>query len=87
MTRNKNRTLLFHLLVNCIYAILALQILFSKDEYTFSFSNILLIDLCNSSANCRFLITSLLRVDLTHAAKVSYPALEAASPQDFLSNI
>ena len=30
----------------------ASQILFLKDEYTFPFSNFLIIGLCNSSANC-----------------------------------
>ena len=71
MTHNKNPNLLLNLIINCISARPAPQILSLKGEYTFRFSNFLIIDLCNSSANCRFAVTSLLTVDSTHVAKVS----------------
>ena len=48
-----------------------------KDEFTFYFSNVLIISLCNSSANCRFPKISLLIAD--------YFARVTASPENFLS--
>ena len=48
---NKKRTLLLNLLISCLSARSALQMLSTKDECTIRFSNILMIGLCNSSAN------------------------------------
>ena len=51
MTHNKNLILLLSLLISYISARPATQILCILDECTFLFSNILVIGLCNSSAN------------------------------------
>ena len=51
ITHNKKRIPLLNLLINCISAGLAPQILSMKDECTFLFLNLLIIGLCNSSAN------------------------------------
>ena len=51
ITHNKRRIPISNLLINCISATSAQQILCIKDEYTFLFSNFLKIGLCNSSAN------------------------------------
>ena len=48
------------LLMNCISARSAPQILSLKDEYTFLFSNFLIIGLCNFSTNCWFYLISFL---------------------------
>ena len=53
IVHNKKRILLLNLLINCISARSASQILCIKVHYTFRFSNFLIIALCNSSANCR----------------------------------
>ena len=58
---NKNQTSLLNLLINCISTRSAPQITLSlKDEYTFRFSDFLIIGLCNSSANSWFGITQFL---------------------------
>ena len=58
---NKNLNALLNLLVNCISTRSASQILSRKGEFTFRFLNVLIIGLCNSSADslvqiCSFLI-------------------------------
>ena len=60
ITHNKKRIPLLNLLIYCISARSAPQILFIKDECTFLFLNFLIIDLCNSSANSLFDIFSFL---------------------------
>ena len=61
------------------------QILSVKDKCTFRYSNFVIIDLCNYSANSWFEIISLLtplpEVDFSHVAKVS----DYASKVSFLS--
>ena len=57
---NKKRIPLLHLLINCISARSATQILSIKDECAFLFPNFPLIGLCNSSANFLFGIFSFL---------------------------
>ena len=52
-THNKERIPLLYLLISCISARPESQVLSIKNECTFRFSNFLLTDLCNSSANCR----------------------------------
>ena len=52
ITHNKNRGLLLHLLINWIFSRSPPQMLSLKEECTSDFSNVLIIDLCNSSANC-----------------------------------
>ena len=54
LTHNKDRNLLLNLLINCILARSALQILSVKGEYPFHFVNFLIIGLYNSSANSSF---------------------------------
>ena len=54
ITHNKNLNPLLNLLINCILARSAPQILFMKSECNFLFSNILIIGLFNSYANCWF---------------------------------
>ena len=51
MTHNKNLNILLNLLINCISAKSAPQILSIKGECTFLLSFFLIIGLCNSSAN------------------------------------
>ena len=53
MTIIKNEFLYHILLINCISGRSAPQVLSVKDVYTFCFSSFLIIDLCNSAANCR----------------------------------
>ena len=63
------------------------QILSLKDEYTFHFSNFLIIGLCNCFANCWFEIFSFLTplpANLLRIAKVSDCACLA---EEFLSRI
>ena len=69
MGHNKNRNPLFYLLISCISARSAPQVLSLKDEYTFRFSNFLVIGLCNSSANCCSDIISPLIANLFCVAK------------------
>ena len=52
MAHNKNQNLFLYSLINCISARSPPQILFLKDEHTLRFSNILINDWRNSSANC-----------------------------------
>ena len=59
---DKNLNPLLKLLINCIPARSALQILSIKDECTFLFSNFLIIGLCNSSANSLLEKNSILNV-------------------------
>ena len=42
---------LLNVLINCISARSAPQIMSTKDKYTFRFLNLLITDLCNSSAD------------------------------------
>ena len=53
ITHNKNLNPLLNLLINCISARSALQILSIKVQCTFLFLNFLIIGSCNSSANYR----------------------------------
>ena len=52
MTHNKNQNFLLYLLINCISARSAHQILSLKDEYTSRFPNFLIIGLYNYSPIC-----------------------------------
>ena len=85
MKYNKNRNPLLNLLINCIPARSVPQILPIKDYCNFSFSNVVIIGLCNLSVNCWFGIFSLLTADLSLAAKVSDRARVTALPEEFLS--
>ena len=58
----------------------------TKDEYTFLFLNVLIIDLCNSPANILFEIFSFLISDFDRLAKVFNRVNIATPPEDFLSN-
>ena len=63
ITHNKKRNSLLNLLINGISARSLPQILSIKGEYTFQFSNFLIIGLCNSSAKSKglwFIIFSFL---------------------------
>ena len=60
ITHNNNLNPLLNLLINCISARSAPQILCIKGECTFLFLNFLIIGLCNSSANTLFEIFSFL---------------------------
>ena len=61
ITHNKYKNPLLNLLINCISAKSAPQILSIKYEYTFRFSNFLIIGLCYFSTICVFSkITSVL---------------------------
>ena len=60
ITHNKNLNPLLSLLINCISAKSAPQILSIKGECTFHFLNSRIIRLFNSSANCWFDIFSFL---------------------------
>ena len=74
VTHNKKRNPFLNILINCISEGTAPQILSIKDERTFNFSDFLIICFCNSSANPRFDMISLLIVspaDLFRIAKVS----------------
>ena len=53
MTIIKNEFLYYILLINCISGRSAPHVLSVKDVYTFCFSSFLIINLCNSAANCR----------------------------------
>ena len=59
-THNKNLNSLLNLLINCISARSAPQILSIKVECTFLFLNFLIIGLCNSYANSLLEIISFL---------------------------
>ena len=67
MTHNTNLIPLLRLLVNCISARSAPQILTLNDEYAFLFLNFLIIGLCNSSANCSFCLILLILTPLPEA--------------------
>ena len=84
ISHNKNLNPLLSLLINCISARSATQILSIKVECTFLFLNFLIIGLCNSSANSLFEIFSFLIADLFRVAKVSDRASVAAQPKIFL---
>ena len=60
ITHNKHLNPLPNLLMNCISAKYALQILLIKGECTFLLLNILIIGFCNSSANSLLEIFSFL---------------------------
>ena len=51
ITHNKKRIPLINFLIDGMSVRSAPQMLFIKDECTFRFSNLLIIDSCNSSAN------------------------------------
>ena len=85
MPHNKNRNLLLDLLINCISARPAPQILYLNDEYAFRFLVYFqIIGLCNFFANCWFDIISLLLADLCRVAKISNRARVTAPPEDFI---
>ena len=54
ITHNKNLNPLLNLLINCISAKSALQVLFIKSDCSFLFLNLFIIGLCNSLANALF---------------------------------
>ena len=84
ISHNKNLNPLLSLLINCISARSAAQILSIKVECTFLFLNFLIIGLRNSSANSLFEIFSFLIADLFRVVKVSDRASVAAQPKIFL---
>ena len=57
----------------------------TKDEYTFLFLNVLIIELCNSPANFLFEILSFLISDFDRLAKFFNHVNIATPPEDFLS--
>ena len=61
-THNKNLNSLLSLLINCISARSAAQILFIKGQCTFLFLDFLIIGLCNSSVSSLLEIISFLTV-------------------------
>ena len=61
-TQNKNLNHLLNLLVSCISAISAPQMLSLKSECTFLILNFLITDLCNASANSLLEMISFLTV-------------------------
>ena len=90
---NTNLNPLLNLLINCILARSACQILSIKGERTSFFSNFLIIGLFNLSANYLFDIFSFLIVDLFYVARIAKVsdrkvfdrASVAAPPEVFLS--
>ena len=60
ITHKKNLNLLLNLLISCVSAKSAHQILPIKGECTFLLLNFLIIGLCSSSANCLLEIISFL---------------------------
>ena len=82
-THNNKRIPLLNLLINCISARSAPQILSIKGEYTFIFLNFLIAGLCNFSANSLLEIfpIPLPKVHLSGVAKV----FDCARKADFLS--
>ena len=60
ITHNKDLNPLINLIINCISARSAPQILSIKGECTFHLLNFLIISFCNSSADCLFEIFSFL---------------------------
>ena len=68
---NTNLNPILNLLINCMSARSARQILPIKGERTFFFSNFLIIGLFNSLANYLFDIVSFLIVDLFHVARIA----------------
>ena len=73
ITHNKNLNPLLNLLIYCISAKSAPQILSLNPELTFYFLNFLIIGLCNSSANCKFCLISLLLLLLLLLFKIPLP--------------
>ena len=57
----------------------------TKDEYTFIFLNVVIIDLRNSPANFLFEMFSFLKSDFDRLAKVFNLVNIATPPEDFLS--
>ena len=76
ITHNKKLIPLLNLLINCILAESALQILSLNDGHTFLVLNFLIIVVCNSSANCGFCVISFLiplpSADLSGSEAVFY---------------
>ena len=60
LKHNKNQIILLNLLINCISERSTTQILSIKVEFSFLFSNFLVIGLCNSSVNSLLSIISFL---------------------------
>ena len=60
MTHSKNQIPLIYLLVNCVSAESACEMLTLRNVYTFHFLDFLIIGLCNFSANCWFDIITVL---------------------------
>ena len=85
ITHYKNLNLLLSLLICCISARSAPQMLSIKDECSFHFSIFLIIGLCSCSANSLLCIISFLIADLFRVAKVSDRASVADPPDPFLS--
>ena len=85
MIDNKKLITLLNLLVNYISARSAPEILSIIGECGFLFSNFLIIDLRNSSANSLFHMFSFLTANLFRAAKTSDRANVVTPPADFLS--
>ena len=84
ITHNENLNPLLNLLINCISARSAPQILSIKVDCTFIFLDFLIIGLCNSSANSLFDIFLFLIADLfcvARVAKVSSGPSAAAPPE------
>ena len=85
ITHDKNRIRSLNLLINCTLALSAPQILPLKDEYTFRFSNFLIIVLRNSSINCWFGIFLIFNSSLLRLPKVYEYALGPAPSEVFIS--
>ena len=78
MTHNEKQTRLLVILINCISARSASEILCIRSECTFLFSNLLITSLCYSSANSLFDIFSFLfappEADLSRVARIDFVA-------------
>ena len=80
ITHNKNLNPLLNLLIICLIARPAPQILSIKDYCTFLLLKFQIIGLCNSSSNSLVKLISFLIADLFRVAKVSDRANVAAPP-------
>ena len=67
---NRKLNPLLNLLINCISSSTAPQILSLEDEYTFCFSNFLIIGFCNFSAKCWFDLIWFSIADLSYSLSI-----------------
>ena len=85
ITYNKNLNSLLNLLINCISARSAPQILLIKVECTFLLLHFLIIGFYNSSANSLFEMLSFLIANLFYVAKAADQESIEAPPEVFSS--